>query len=171
MAPVIPPSFFHQKMIGKNACACAWHQKQSHSSSLKCPQSILNTLYLFVLLQNSNATQVSFAVVWVNKAIATLPQYCLTNIVHSEGSDSLEQTCLMIICSTSIFPSPVITFQRMSTFSVQIMQSSSYDFYEKIIIILGPNHLLLFWWQISVNTETEFAHLAGALIYICYEIF
>ena len=28
-------------MMGKNV----WHQKRSHSSSLKCPRSILNTLY------------------------------------------------------------------------------------------------------------------------------
>ena len=29
-------------MMGENAC----HQKRSNSSSLKCPQSILNTLYI-----------------------------------------------------------------------------------------------------------------------------
>ena len=34
---------------------------------------------------------------------------------------------------------------------------------KKILLDLGPNHLLL-WWQISVKTLTEFLHLAGALM-------
>ena len=41
-------TFFHHKIEGGEQNA--WHQKRSNSSSLKCPKSILDTLYTATFL-------------------------------------------------------------------------------------------------------------------------